>query len=364
MLADRYIRKCWKLLLFTFSNDGWRLRMIKFAKTLFNRAGSGQAINEMGLLISLVSVVSIGGLMYYSNQVATIYDGYGFGNGNNTTLASGGGTGSGSAGGGAGGAAGSGNGAGSGGAVGGTGTIQLSDGTMLNLGNYPTDLSKAVETTGVNGTTEQLLASLEALAASLAAEGKLTPEQTSAFTKLANLGHDVANIEEITESALAACGTDLNCVQNTPIVYNGTTYANVYQFSGNNLGFDEGYATDCYASATGCVGLETPTAQTILQSGIPSTGWSGASGNFANEYAALQSSGLLANAPELNSIVTALSSQILLMSDSLETKTGGLQWGTTTMTTWQSAIAADATDINSAGICASGGGMDTSNVCH
>lgn len=246
--------------------------------------------------------------------------------------------------------------------AGNAGFVRLPDGTMLNLGNYPANLSKAVETTGVNGSTEQLLASLESLAASLAAEGKLTPEQTSAFSKLANMGHDLANVEKIIENSLAACGTDTNCVQNSPIVFQGQTYANVYDFSAANLGFDEGYATNCSASPTGCVGLQTPTAETIQQGGIPATGWAGASGNFAKEYEAIKSSGMLAT-PELNSIVTALSSQILLMSDSLETKTGGIKWGTASITNWQTALAADATQINSAGICVAGNGIDTSNVC-
>jgi len=325
----------------------------------------GQILSEHGLAIALVSIASIGGLLYFQDQLQALWSGYDFGspmavaavpslpgNGSNSGVSGNGSNGN----------------SNSNNAGGGSGSpmsIRLADGTMVDIGNYPTSLTKAIETSGINGTTEQLLASLEAMAESLAAQGKLTPEQSSAYSRLANLGHEIANVEQVVEETMAQCNSSLSCLQNTQIIYKGQAYPNIYDFQLNKLGYDEGYATNCSSSPTGCVGRETPSTHLLQQNGISTIGWVGSSQDFASEYVAIQSNGMLSSSPELNTIVTSLASQVLLMSDALETSTNMLRYASgTTYNTVPNLIAAQMTDIDSAGICLAGGGIDTSNACH
>lgn len=245
------------------------------------------------------------------------------------------------------------------GTAGNVGFARLPDGTMLNLGNYPVILSKAVETSGVNGTTEQLLGSLESLIAKLVADGKLTPAQASAYNKLANAGHNLADAEKLIENTMTSCGSNISCLQNTPVVFKGQTYGNLVAFETANIGFWE------TCESPGVCSNPTPTLSSLNSTGIQTNGWRGISGDFAQEYSALQSQGMLAD-PDMNKIVTALSTQILLMSDTLETTSGKTAVNDNpdfTPENYASNIISGVTEYDSASICSVGGGTDSGVKC-
>ncbi|MBY0405025.1 MAG: hypothetical protein K2X66_14085 [Cyanobacteria bacterium] len=85
-----------------------------------------------------------------------------------------------------------------------TQTIQLtlSDGSSLDLENYPTDIKSLVETLGPNGTTDLLVDAIRQLAQKLLAKGEITQAQANELSALANSGHSWANSQGVIESAL------------------------------------------------------------------------------------------------------------------------------------------------------------------
>ncbi|MBY0405935.1 MAG: hypothetical protein K2X66_18680 [Cyanobacteria bacterium] len=88
--------------------------------------------------------------------------------------------------------------------------VTLSDGTQLQLENYPTDIKSLLETLGPNGTTDLLADSLKALAKQLLAQGKITPDQANQLSNLSNSGHSWAKTLGIFEDAVAGSTADNN----------------------------------------------------------------------------------------------------------------------------------------------------------
>lgn len=120
-----------------------------------------------------------------------------------------------------------------------TAYIQLADGTNIAL-SAPTDLARSIETLGANGTTLMLAQSLHALGQQLLEQGKITQAGANALSALANQGHQIAAVESAIESVAAQSGGDVDAFRNTPVTYNGQTYANGYELSVGLIGTTNG----------------------------------------------------------------------------------------------------------------------------
>jgi hypothetical protein len=86
--------------------------------------------------------------------------------------------------------------------------LTLSDGSSLDLENYPTDIRSLVETLGPNGTTDLLVDAMRQLAQKLLAKGEITQAQANQLMALANNGHSWANTQGLVESVLSDSGGD------------------------------------------------------------------------------------------------------------------------------------------------------------
>ncbi|MBY0402441.1 MAG: hypothetical protein K2X66_00955 [Cyanobacteria bacterium] len=87
----------------------------------------------------------------------------------------------------------------------------LSDGTQLQLSQFPNNLQQSVESVGANGTTDLLTNSLKELAQKLLDAGKIDASQAQDLITLANRGHTLGNlqgqVEEAVEKAIASKGS-------------------------------------------------------------------------------------------------------------------------------------------------------------
>jgi polyhydroxyalkanoate synthesis regulator phasin len=87
----------------------------------------------------------------------------------------------------------------------------LSDGTQIQLSQFPNNLQQSVESVGVNGTTDLLANSLKELAQKLLESGKIDASQAQDLITLANRGHILGKlqgqVEEAVEKAIASKGS-------------------------------------------------------------------------------------------------------------------------------------------------------------
>jgi hypothetical protein len=87
--------------------------------------------------------------------------------------------------------------------------ITLADGTRIYVPEYPADMALAIETQGVDGTTELLIANLRSIARQLRDAEKITQAEFANFEALANQGHQLARIQKILADASLANDTDI-----------------------------------------------------------------------------------------------------------------------------------------------------------
>jgi Flp pilus assembly pilin Flp len=80
----------------------------------------------------------------------------------------------------------------------------------------PTQVVETIQVAGVNGATQELLASLENRIRTLKASGEISEEQFNMLMQLANKGHDLAASQKALEDALAQ--------DSSSVLYNGKTY--------------------------------------------------------------------------------------------------------------------------------------------
>lgn len=343
--------------------------MMKFAKSLIRPVASGQALSEMGLLLSLVGVVSIGGLLYYSNQLSGLYGGYGFGN--NNTVASTGGIGAGSTGG----SGTTGSSTGGSGTTTGTGStstvnpgdayFMMPDGTQVNLSKYQPNLQSAVETTGVNGATDMLASTIESLAQSLVDQGKITPEQAANLVDLANKAHNVAATQKFIEDMINTPGMTAQTLQSTPVVFNGGTYANVWSVAMGQIGMCENsVAGNCAADSTEYGG---PSGIPLTQTSYDGNYWGQDMAAFHQAYQTVLSSGTL-NDPTVSNFVSQLVNNVSTLGDTFEynvltTVDPGFTTDNSQITGFAQNVASSITNNNGVAICTAGTGTDTGTNC-
>ena len=92
--------------------------------------------------------------------------------------------------------------------------IKLGNGQTVNIANYPKNLREYIETAGVSGATNTLLAVLESVFNQLKQKRDLSPSQTDTLTQLANSGHRIGNTVDLMEEYW-------DKPLNTPVMYQG-----------------------------------------------------------------------------------------------------------------------------------------------
>lgn len=202
--------------------------------------------------------------------------------------------------------------------------ITLSDGTVLMLENYPTDLAKAIETLGADGTTDLLAANLEALVRQLREQGKISDADANQLLALANQGHRLAKIQSLIGDKVSASGDDVNLFLNTPIEFDGKIYKNGFELSRimamqsavDNVDFDptlEAYYKERF----------TPFDTKTLSPGyFEKYGYGGAPelNHFVKLFAQADQMTAVMKNPEINALVGKLSDQIVAIADSASDK--------------------------------------------
>jgi len=318
----------------------------------------GQILSEYGLAIGLVGVAAIGGLLYYQDQVAAIWSGYKFGNGTTVAAASiPSNTASTTAQGANGGASSNG--------VAPTASIRLSDGTIINLGNYPTNLGKTVETTGVNGTTDILASTIEQFAKSLADQGKITPNQSSLLKDLANKAHGIAATQKFIENMIKTPGMTAQTLSETPLTYNSGTYDNVWSVALGRVGMcDPGVVANCGASSSE-YGGQAGTSSLILSG--DGKYWGEDTAAFLQVYESVKASGMMTD-PTISSFVGQLVGNVTTLADTFEsnvltTTNPGYTTDNSQITDFDKNVASQLTDINGVAICTTGSGTDSGVHC-
>jgi Flp pilus assembly pilin Flp len=150
--------------------------------------------------------------------------------------------------------------------------ITLQNGSQITINGYPDNLSKAIMTVGANGTTTQLLATLERLIDELRSKSEITEAQASALRTLANRGHDMAEREKFIEDYLS------NSQNSRPqageaVTYKGKTYSGLDEFSRSldilssglkkesQAAFDE-----AYQEALNSAALQDPAVRAVVDS--------------------------------------------------------------------------------------------------
>ncbi len=102
-------------------------------------------------------------------------------------------------------------------------TITMPDGLVINLEDYPKDVTAVVQSTGANGATTLLANQLTSLTVLLAEHGVITGEEATGLLELANQGHRIALIERTIEEAYKV-SADPAAFAKQPINFEGVVY--------------------------------------------------------------------------------------------------------------------------------------------
>ena len=318
-----------------------------------NKRSSGQTFSEFALLLALVVIVALGGLIAFSGSLKTALASLPFVSGMSS-----GSSGSGGAGGSA-----------SSGAVAAAGVkpgdsyYTMSDGTVVDLGSYNGNIQESIETSGVNGTTDMLASTIQAMAKSLVDQGKLTPGQSNLLIDLANKGHNVAATEKLIETLIATPVATPASLQSTMVTYNGVQYANVWSVAMGQLGMCSG--TQCVAPADAYGGMAG--APTLTLSAYDNNYWGQNTSDFLQTYQAVQASGILSD-PSVNSFVSQLVSNVANIADNFEfnvltTTDAGYTADNSQISNFNQNNASAITNLNGVQICTVGTGTDTGTHC-
>lgn len=220
--------------------------------------------------------------------------------------------------------------------------IKLSNGTWLELTNYPQNLTTSVNTAGANGTTTMLADSIQVIGAQAFAAGTITEAQYNSLVALANQAHRIARVEQALENA-ASSATSSEAFSNTSIMFDGKTY------SPSELRQLIGYGNGSNSPNAVANHLTDPTA-------YPETA------AFQALYSQALQSGAL-NEPSMLNTVQSLSDQVAFLSDVTTISTINILTNTIMPDTLTQDMASLVTHSNAIDICATGNGTDIGVVC-
>ncbi len=208
-------------------------------------------------------------------------------------------------------------------------TLTLSNGTIVTIPGTG-QLGLTAEATGANGSTDLMLAQMDALVNALKEnETSLDSSQLNALAALSNQGHDIAGREAALEAYIKA---STGVLSDGPIVYNGITYPSAAAF-----------------------------AKTIDTASSGTKGESTAA--FAKLYQQALDSGAMDD-PSVSAIVSQLAGNIDVMANGFaESAYWGIQdnW---TGDRASSNFVSKMTNADARGICSTGAGIDTGMYCH
>jgi hypothetical protein len=256
-------------------------------------------------------------------------------------------------------------------------SITLGNGDTLKL-DYAGNITSNIETAGVSGTTEKLLAQLDQMTQEMHELGELTPEEESLLKQLSNQGHRIASIEKLIEDAWKNSNS-LSEFMAQQIEFDGRTYnphelSSLLGWTASSYGISMQNGTDEF--------LTTKNISAVIDGKENISSPSQETSRFIDLYNAVQASGL-ADKPQAQQVVRALSGQIIIISDTLsdftyyadhasqghvfesaeiilnDIETNGYQ-----KDYMDRYNASRATHANSFGICSTGGHQDSGVQCH
>lgn len=220
-------------------------------------------------------------------------------------------------------------------------SVTTADGTVIEIPDYPKDVSKSIVTMGANGTTDVLASTIELTAVRLFATGEISQSQYNTLISLANQGHYLGKLAGALENAgMKTSGGDFN---NVLVTVDGAQMSviDVAQLIGMR-GTDYDLAPPTNAlSVDAYPGLQ----------------------KFNDLYQQAKQSGALSD-PAINAIVSAAASNIANINVALDYAGEKLASETIKPGGITSQIASLVSHQNAGTICKSGNGQDTGISCN
>lgn len=244
----------------------------------------------------------------------------------------------------------------------------LQNGQTITLQGYPTNMTQAVETLGINGASDIMSAVMQSLAFQLRQEQEISEEKAQQIVDLANQGHALAATQGLLANALQAANGDLHTLHTMQVSHNGESI-NVLELMnrvgstdtsvlGSNVSREE-----VHADAIKAMNMnhhyfgELPSGTQHFVGTELAT--------FLNLYGTVQDEQVLKD-PGLEGILQTLTSQVLKLS-LLSARNAYVVWDESVKFDLNAPLDAEAyahlTNIESTGICAMGGGQSSGVSC-
>lgn len=242
----------------------------------------------------------------------------------------------------------------------GTSATPSSDNTGVS---NPSQVIKSLQVAGVNGATQELLATLEQRARALKSNGDINEEQYNLLMQLANHGHDLAASQKALEDALRQ--------GRSTVLYNGKTYQ-LTEFMSMH-GFDQDisqsdiWALDPFDTSSPVFKSFAESYQQIKESGVfLDSNVKQQVSELVLQIASMEDAFSWAMDDVMNSGGASSLSQNynLIMSETIKNFQTNTQGAPISEPVESVATASQFTDQSSAKICSTGGGTDTGTHCN
>lgn len=235
-------------------------------------------------------------------------------------------------------------------------SFTTANGSNITIDNYPnTPLSQNVSTNGANGATQILANTIETMAEQLKSSGTLSTQQYNTLMALANQGHRLGELAGLSEQA-AALGRSGSNYLTLNVKFDGENIS--VRDLGNMIGYSiPSNAGPKFDNSTGSIYTTMP--KDPLN---PTYGAQGELQSFLDLYHQAERSGAL-NDPNINKIISSLSSQIALINESVDQAQGAVYVQMIAGNAFREQAASSLTHEKSATICTTGGGQDSGVQC-
>ncbi|MEB3286395.1 MAG: hypothetical protein VKJ04_02715 [Vampirovibrionales bacterium] len=260
----------------------------RFTGNFGHRSFQGQSLSEYGIAVSLIAVVSVGGIIVLQEDLRDAFSSLlpapkssftpltaNIPAGQTVALTSPNSTGN----------------AGSTSTDAGLAPVNIDSPEYLDLGQYPANLDQEIDVSGANGTTSKLLAVLDSTIAQALVNGQVTEEQSNALKALAEQGHRIGRIEAVIEDIIKNNPSALT----KPLTFEGKQYHDALAL-----------VHEINVRMNGVLAPELAQMNSLLQQ-------AGAQGAL--------------NDPTINTVVTTLSNQIMSLANGLSDATDAVKGG-------------------------------------
>lgn len=243
-------------------------------------------------------------------------------------------------------------------------SLTLANGETIMLPGTFKNIAQSVEAVGSNGTTEQLLANLDALLANPEFLKTLTPNQIQSLINLSRQGHRIGGLQKSVEDLATQFAQDKNGFGSTALSAEGTNFSSVRELT-NRIAF---YSSDPALSMD--PGFRSYLAsQGLLPQGdamLTANGLGTELASFYTLYQAADQGGALQD-PGVKSLIKSVVFEVASLSDNLENVAmGNVVLGgdpSATPDKLLSLQASSLTHVDSTTICHTGNGTDTGIKC-